>query len=386
MPYKEHNKNVFLKVENVSPCLASELIDVYHGLQVNTAANLSPGKFTLTASARLNKKRLMEKSKEVTRKYKRRRLDLKSARTLKSTVSSVQEGETYQTDVDLLTSAPDIQEIPPQVIIDGKETTVFFDLETTGFGTNADIVQIAAVSGDRSYSAYVIPKKRMSVQASQVTKIEVRGSKLFHHGQEVSVVTLKDALLGFKGFVEDLNSPLLLGHNIAAFDIPILCNNFRKLNISYATSFKGCVDTLTLARKLYEKGKDVSDHKQSTLVSELLHETYDAHNALADVAALQKLYVTKLKPPSSVLQELLFHINTHICLPSVKVLTDKKILSKALASRMCKSGLALPHLKLAFQRGGDDGVRSLLKEKVAGRIRVTSARNKLDAVVNFLNS
>ena len=105
----------------------------------------------------------------------------------------------------------------------------------------------------------------------------------------------------------------------------ILCNNVRRLNISFATSIKGCVTTITLARKLYTKGKDVSNHKQSTLVAELLHETYDAHNALADVATLQKLYVTKLKPPSTVLQELLFHINTRIFLATVKILIDRKI-------------------------------------------------------------
>ena len=51
---------------------------------------------------------------------------------------------------------------------------------------------------------------------------------------------------------------------------------------------------------------------------------------------------------------------------------------------MCKSGLALPHLTLAFQRGGDQGVRALLKEKVAGRVRVTATERILKSIVDFI--
>lgn len=81
---------------------------------------------TLQDSARLNRKRLVEKSREVTRKYKRCRLYLKSARSCKSSVSSLQEGETYHTDVDLQPTAPDTTEIPVAAVVDGSEETVFF--------------------------------------------------------------------------------------------------------------------------------------------------------------------------------------------------------------------------------------------------------------------
>ena len=360
-------------------------ISVHDFLQVNTATDLSPGKFTLQASARLNRKRLVEKSREVTRTYKRRRLQLKSARSSKSSVSSLREGETYHTDVDLQTSAPDTTEIPAAAVVDGSEETVFFDLETTGLGRDADVVQIAAVSGERKFSAYVIPQKRMSIEASRVTQIEVRGSKMCHHGKEVETVSLKDALMGFKSFLEDSNCPMLVGHNIARFDIPVLFNSCKRVGISLDGLVKGCVDTLNIVSKLYKRGKDVTNFKQSTLITELLNETYDAHNAVADVASLQQLYVTKLKPTPSMLQELLFHISTHVYMSSVKILIERKILSQAVASKLCKSGLALQHLTLAFQRGGDEGVRTLLKEKIAGRVRVASATKVLDGIVDFLN-
>ena len=64
---------------------------------------------------------------------------------------------------------------------------------------------------------------------------------------------------------------------------------------------------------------------------------------------------------------------------------DLKVSSKGLASNMCKSGLSLEHLKLAFQRGGDEAVRLLVKEKAACHDRVTSGAKQSDAIVNFLN-
>ena len=128
----------------------------------------------------------------------------------------------------------------------------------------------------------------------------------------------------------------------------------------------------------------MSNFKQSTLVTELLKRSYEAHNAIADVEALQMLYNTKMKPSPSMLQELLFHICTHVYMASMKALVQKKILSQAIASKMCKSGLNLAYLQLAYQRGGDDGVRSLLKEKIAGRVRVTCAIRTLNSVVAFL--
>ena len=335
-------------------------------------------------SKRLERKRLHQKAKEITRQYKRRRLELKSAKYKQATVSAVREGDTYRTDVDLQVSTPDTDEIPSVPIINENECIVFFDLETTGRETQADIVQIAAISGDKKYNAYVIPRKQMSVEARQINKIEVRGSQLYCAGKRVETVGLKEALLGFKSFIDHLNCPLLVGHNIARFDVRVLYHSLCKVGITWDVPMKGCVDTLSVARKLYKKNPDVSNFSQSTLITELMQQTYDAHNAMADVEALQTLYYTKLKPSPSLLQELLFHFLTHVYKRSVDMLTEKDIISPAIASKLCKSGLTLSHLKLAYQRGGDVGVRSLLKENIAGKARVTSSTKILDSIVAFL--
>ena len=354
-------------------------------LQVNEASDLSPGFFTLLTSERLNRKQKLEKAKEVSKHYKRRRAQLKSARSNKSSASTVREGDTYESGVDLQTTAPDTEEIPGGSVVDGQEPVVFFDLETTGLGRNADIVQIAAVSGEKKFSAYVRPSKPMTVEASRVTQIYVKGSKMYHKGTEVPCVTLKEALTGFTGFLGSLDgAPIVLGHNIARFDVPILYSSMQKVGLENM-DVKGFVDTLSVASKLYKRGKDVSNMKQATLVSELLKETYDAHNAVADVVSLQKLYSLKLKPSCKLLQELLFQLCTHIYQSSSKVLAEQKIMSQSILSKMCKSGLGLVHLQLAYKRGGDEGVRAVLKEKVAGKVRVTSVAKTLDNITSFLS-
>ncbi len=355
-----------------------------HGwmLPLNEEANLSPGKFTVLLGKRKDRKRKLQKSHEISRKYKRRRLELKSAHVNKAYVSSVREGETYESGVDLQSKAPDTEEIPPPVTIDGTEPIVFFDLETTGLGRDADIVQIAAVSASRTFSTYILPSQRMTIEASRITKIEVRGSKMFRDGLEVPHMNLKDALQNFLDFISRCDGPpLVMGHNIARFDVPVLHNSMLKVGLRMESTVKGFVDTLTLTGKLYKRKKDVTDFKQATLVTELLGQSYDAHNALGDVEALQKLYVEKLgKTSVTTVQECLFHYLSHEYLKSFKLLIDKKVLSQGSASKMSKSGLSLSHLKLAYSRGGDQGVRSLLKENVAGKARVTSSAKILDKI------
>ena len=96
----------------------------------------------------------------------------------------------------------------------------------------------------------------MSIETSRTTQIEVRGSRMYHQRKEIVTVPLKDALLGFKTFIEDCNCPLLVGHNIfARFDIDILYNSCKHLAFHLMLVVKGSVDTLNDVCKLYKREK-----------------------------------------------------------------------------------------------------------------------------------
>ena len=50
---------------------------------------------------------------------------------------------------------------------------MFFDLETTGFAGDAEIVQLAAKAGHKEFSANVLPVGLIASSASAVTRITI---------------------------------------------------------------------------------------------------------------------------------------------------------------------------------------------------------------------
>ncbi|CAG5073037.1 Protein of unknown function, partial [Cotesia congregata] len=99
-------------------------------------------------------------------------------------------------------------------------TIVYFDLETSGFEKNADILQIAAKFKDYSFSLYAIPTKKINPSASKVTGLHQKCGTLYLRDKEIEAITLKDALLSFQEFLNISCKPCLLVAHNAAFDTP----------------------------------------------------------------------------------------------------------------------------------------------------------------------
>ena len=172
---------------------------------------MSPGKFTQKNSLELDRKRAWSKERRGTRSFKKRRLDLKAQRLQKSSASEVREGKTYESSIDTTPLDPaDVVEIPPATTLSGIEANVFFDLETTGLGSDAQIVQIACKCGEKEFNRYIVPRKPMSQGASEVTGITVIAGKLFLNNVQQDTVDLTDALTDFKTFLGSLNSLMYL--------------------------------------------------------------------------------------------------------------------------------------------------------------------------------
>ena len=54
-----------------------------------------------------------------------------------------------------------------------------------------------------------------------------------------------------------------------------------------------------------------------------------------------------------------------------------------MAEKMAGSGLSLVHLKLAFDRDNQSGIKNLLSEKNCGKTRVTNRTDVIDKVVKY---
>ncbi|KAL6474533.1 hypothetical protein MHYP_G00180940 [Metynnis hypsauchen] len=188
--------------------------------------------------------------------------------------------------------------------------TVFFDLETTGLGSSCDIVQLAAVSGSHTLNLFMVPRCRMEPGASRVTGFRVRRHRLFLHRRPVLTNSLREALVSFITFLRMLGCPLLVGHNIRRFDCLVLARALDEfgLKAAFQTVAVGFLDSLPLARQLL-KDRGIQSFKQENLVKTVLGVSYAAHNALADVQALQKLYWA-LSPTVSQIQQHTFSLDS----------------------------------------------------------------------------
>ena len=65
-------------------------------------------------------------------------------------------------------------------------------------------------------------------------------------------------------------------------------------------------------------------------------------------------------------------LNKAVNIHSLKPLIVSKVISKGMEDKIAGSGITLSRLKLSILRGGKEGLRSVLTEKVNGKPRVTT--------------
>ncbi|CAG2250117.1 unnamed protein product [Mytilus edulis] len=282
--------------------------------KINEAANLSPGEFTMAISAVRDQKMEKRKEKKNSKEYKVDRIQKKRNRNTNERKHLVRE-------------------------------------ETTGLGRNSDIIQIAAKSYSNSFNRYVIPRVDIQIEASKITGITYSHgtNKMYVRGQIVEPVSLHKALLDFIHFLKEQNQPIILGHNICNFDIPVIVNKLKEYNLfsTFCKTVKGFIDTMKVARKYIPK-HDVENFKQQTLVKQFVGENYLAHNAIEDVDSLKTLYDSKLA--LLVKSDDVFAISYHNCMDSYSGLLSSKIVSRPVCIQLAKDGISLKHLKLASVR------------------------------------
>ncbi|XP_063442462.1 uncharacterized protein LOC134722766 [Mytilus trossulus] len=211
--------------------------------EINEAANLSPGEFTMAISAVRDKKMEKRKEKKNSKEYKVNRLQKKRNRNTNERKHLVREGKTYGSQME-----------------------------------------------------YVVPRVDIQIEASKIIGITYSHgtNKMYVRGQIVEPVSIHKALLDFKQFLKEQNQPIILGHNICNFDIPVIVNKLKDYNLfsTFAETVKGFIDTMKVARKYIPK-HDVENYKQQTLVQQFVGENYLAHNAIEDMDSLKTLYDSK---------------------------------------------------------------------------------------------
>ena len=132
-----------------------------------------------------------------------------------------------------------------------------------------------------------------------------------------------------------------VGHNIENFDLPVICNSPCRVKLfeKFASKDSGCIDTLFVAKKFFDKDK-VSNYKQENLVHKFLQQTYEAHNAIADVKSLSNLYHEKyfasvLKQPAFYV----FSVYAPLIKKELKLLVEEKTISSDICKKLGRNGI-----------------------------------------------
>ncbi|XP_062621019.1 uncharacterized protein LOC134282637 [Saccostrea cucullata] len=350
---------------------------------------LSPGNFTMKHTIRLANKLKRKRLMQSLPSTKRRRLELKAARLSKEAARNVLEGQSYKSDIGLEEDV-DLDNIDPEPLMISPESSCFmyFDLETTGLSRTSDIVQIAAVCGDRSINVYLNPSVPICKEASAATGLRYDMGQLTLHGEPVPSTSQVDGLTQFVDFVRDCESkPVIVGHNIQNFDLPILQYHLQRHGLlkQFVENVLGFLDTYKLAKKVFDK-KTMGNFKQETLVRLCLGKSYDAHNALSDVCSLRELYESNLafKCEGSDI----FTMNYYSVKSSLVPLVQGNIVSTLISNRLTANNLSLNKLKLIHKRDPHSGIQTVFSEVVSGSKtpRITKSQKIIGKVVEYLNS
>ncbi|XP_026167352.1 protein PML-like [Mastacembelus armatus] len=171
------------------------------------------------------------------------------------------------------------------------KTIVFFDLEATGLDTTVcDVIQLAAICGDRAYNVYILPGRDLDESAKRVTGFRFRNNSLFLDGIQVATTPLQEALANFITFLRSFQRPVLLAaHGARRFDVPVLTRVLKRCLLwqEFQQVVSGFLDTLPLSKNLFN---NLNSYSQENLVRHFLGRTYNAHNATEDARMLQELF------------------------------------------------------------------------------------------------
>ena len=168
------------------------------------------------------------------------------------------------------------------------------------------------------------------------------------------------------------------GHNIKTYDCHVLLNALKSCGMQglFEKKVAGFLDTMSLFRS-----RTTPPYKQEKLYERLIGGIYDAHNALADVKALERM-IDKISPLSEEKRKHTFNVqyvqavqeynkNAAINLVAWNILIEKGIITKRIAEKAAKSGLRPEHLEFSFESGGEYAIYNVLSQFTAAGCRVT---------------
>jgi DNA polymerase III epsilon subunit-like protein len=189
----------------------------------------------------------------------------------------------------------------------GAQTLLFcFDLETTGLEYGIVPVEIAAIVIDpdrwrelgRFHSFLTIPKDALLEPVA--LKIHQAAGRNWDYFNEFGVAP-REAYLRLKDWLKDYGDDFLpAGHNISAFDCPLMQRELKRYDVELPVNWKYSLDLAPLSLATFVLLDKRLQRNNLTGIAKLLGvEHKAAHTAMSDVettaACLEKMMTGRLK-------------------------------------------------------------------------------------------
>ena len=254
------------------------------------------------------------------------------------------------------------------------------------------ITQLSAqeISSGATFNRYVTPKIPIEAGAEKATGIIWDGSILTVDGIPVNTVNITQAITDFLTWLQQFSDVLLVAHNGRTFDFRVLSYIVNKLDMQsvFLDHVVAFADSLSMFRTKIPK---LPKYTQVFLAQHVCQESYNAHNAIDDVAMLCKILqkanickedFEKFSYASDVhfIQEV-FNTAKSKNVASLHCIVAKGVVKMNMAENIAGSGLHLGHLRLIWQRNGEDGITNVFADK---KTRVTSEKRTLGGIVTRL--
>ena len=178
----------------------------------------------------------------------------------------------------------------------------------------------------------------------------------------------------------------------------MILRNFTRLNLldEFKAIVKGFADTLIIFKSvLPDRKKEKKKFSQGALTQDLLgaENLNGAHNAVVDVAVLQKLIV-KINVDSNTIKQNTKSVSYFMQSEKIKMVHSLNKLSlesfkgkitSSMRTKIAKAGINKALLLGTFKTSGSSGIKLLLGEDVGGRPRVTKQSKSVNSIIKLLS-
>lgn len=362
-----------------------------------TSCNISPGVNTAKYRAQVQKLRERKAQRQNSLEFKRRRLQLQLVRSGDNDDCCDYASGMASTMERAVAAANDLSVwLPEEMPLAEDCAVVFVDVETTGLGTEAEIIQLAAKCNDATFHANMLPIRKISEEAGRVTGLSVHGGDLYCHLDKLQTTPPAIVASDFLKFLSERGSQVLLvGHNLLKFDVPRILKfmNAHGLARALCSSVYGMTDTMPLLKK--GKGRAKGEcNKQAVLAKQYLtgpewdslHQA--AHNATVDCQLLEGLLhhfevdTARLFSSSitmkAYLQKQAITKKAKSNVPQLAPLAT--YVSAGMIYRMAEHGITIEELKNEYSIHQRQGIEVCLGVQVNGKPRVTKTKKIVDSV------